>query len=308
MTKIKQETFQFMPALLCCPNEVKPSSVLNKATVMGFTFYPVTHDNVIEDIMEPIPIDIEAALIEILDVDDLSCDSHQNLEVLLYPSCQQSRSDSSSSSLQHSGSSASSKTEDDHLISSPTSSALNLEGHRFKPFHEEKWSLRYKELLEFHDEHRHAAVPHTYPKNPQLARWVKRSRRQFKLLQDGNPSTISVERLNMLNQIGFIWDFHDVNWREKLDTLLEFRRIHGHSKVPSNNKDKKLATWVKCQRRQHKLYRDGKASSMTPGRIAELEKASFEWEIRVHSPKKKNSPRCPSSSKPTNVCSVQLTP
>jgi Helicase associated domain len=53
--------------------------------------------------------------------------------------------------------------------------------NRFKPFHEEKWSLRYKELLAFHKKHGHAAVPHTYPANPQLARWVKRQRRQFKV-------------------------------------------------------------------------------------------------------------------------------
>jgi hypothetical protein len=46
--------------------------------------------------------------------------------------------------------------------------------HRFKPFHEEKWSIRYRELQIFHREHGHAAVPHTYPKNQQLARWIKR--------------------------------------------------------------------------------------------------------------------------------------
>lgn len=46
--------------------------------------------------------------------------------------------------------------------------------YRFKPFHEEKWSVRYRELQIFHRENGHAAVPHTYPKNQQLARWIKR--------------------------------------------------------------------------------------------------------------------------------------
>ena len=46
--------------------------------------------------------------------------------------------------------------------------------HRFKPFHEEKWNQRYKELVVFHTEHGHVAVPHTYPPNQQLARWIKR--------------------------------------------------------------------------------------------------------------------------------------
>lgn len=158
-------------------------------------------------------------------------------------------------------------------------------GHRFKPFHEEKWTCRYKELLIFHREHGHSAVPHTYPKNPQLARWVKRQRRQYKLLKDGRPSTMTADRLELLNSTGFVWDSHDVNWREKLDSLSVFRQEHGHCNVPSNYKDKKLATWVKCQRRQYKLYWDGKPSAMTPDRIAQLERSGFEWEIRAAAPK-----------------------
>jgi Helicase associated domain len=157
--------------------------------------------------------------------------------------------------------------------------------NRFKPFHEEKWSLRYKELLEFHKEHGHAAVPHTYPPNPQLARWVKRQRRQFKLRKENRQSTMTSERLDLLNNVGFIWDSHDVNWREKLDTLTQFKKEHCHCNVPSNYRDKKLATWVKCQRRQFKLYWDGKPSAMTPDRIMELEKVGFEWEIRSTVPR-----------------------
>lgn len=155
-----------------------------------------------------------------------------------------------------------------------------LDQHRFKPFHEEKWTVRYKELLDFHTRHGHAAVPHTYPSNPQLARWVKRQRRQFKLRQDNRQSTMTAERLELLSSISFIWDSHDVNWREKLDALGVFRGENGHCNVPSNYRDKKLATWVKCQRRQYKLYWDGKPSAMSPDRILVLEKAGFEWEIR----------------------------
>lgn len=157
--------------------------------------------------------------------------------------------------------------------------------NRFKPFHEEKWTLRYKELLVFHKEHAHSAVPHTYPKNPQLARWVKRQRRQYKLRKDNRASTMTSERLDLLNSVGFVWDSHDVNWREKLDGLEAFRIGHRHCNVPSNFTDKKLATWVKCQRRQYKLYWDGKPSAMSPERILELEKVGFEWEIRATAPR-----------------------
>ena len=161
--------------------------------------------------------------------------------------------------------------------------------NRFKPFHEEKWTLRYKELLSFHHLHGHAAVPHTYPANPQLARWVKRQRRQFKLRKDKRQSTMTTERLDLLSNVGFVWDSHDVNWREKLDGLEAYRREYGNCNVPSNFRDKKLATWVKCQRRQYKLYWDGKPSAMSPERILELEKVGFEWEIRSTVPRPPNS-------------------
>lgn len=163
----------------------------------------------------------------------------------------------------------------------------DTDGQRFKRFHEEKWSHRYKELLAFHREFGHSAVPHTYPRNPQLARWVKRQRRQYKLRRDSRPSTMTLERLQLLDNVGFVWDSHDVNWREKLTALDAFRRENGHCNVPSNYVDKKLATWVKCQRRQYKLYVDRKPSAMTEERIMELGKRGFEWEIRSSSSKLK---------------------
>lgn len=172
----------------------------------------------------------------------------------------------------------------EHSLSSSSvvysSSDSSSENQRFKPFHEEKWSHRYKELVEFHKKFGHSAVPHTYPMNPQLARWVKRQRRQYKLQKEGRPSTMTLERLELLATVGFIWDSHDLNWREKLEMLTAFRMSHGHCNVPSNYGDKKLATWVKCQRRQYKLYRDGKPSAMTVDRISALEHVGFEWEIR----------------------------
>lgn len=170
------------------------------------------------------------------------------------------------------------------------------DSQRFKRFHEEKWSHRYKELLAFHGDFGHSAVPHTFPQNPQLARWVKRQRRQYKLRRDGRPSTMTLDRLQLLDAVGFIWDSHDVNWREKLATLDKFRRLHGHCNVPSNYMDKKLATWVKCQRRQYKLHVDQKPSAMTDQRISELETRGFEWEIRSTSAKAKAGAQPPPPS------------
>jgi Helicase associated domain len=160
---------------------------------------------------------------------------------------------------------------------------------RFKPFHEEQWYQRFKELLQFHKDHGHSAVPHTYPPNPTLANWVKRQRRQYKLFrkeeeeensrQNTATPSVTTERINLLRSVGFVWDVHQVHWWDKLNLLRVYHRQHGHCNVPANDRNKKLASWVKCQRRQYKLYWEGKSSSMTPERILELEQVGFQWRM-----------------------------
>ena len=93
-------------------------------------------------------------------------------------------------------------------------------------------------------------VPHCYQKNIGLARWVKRQRYQYKLMIDGHQSTMTEERVKLLEDIGFIWDSHAATWEERLNELREYKRINGDCNVPSSyEKNPKLATWIKCQRR-----------------------------------------------------------
>jgi hypothetical protein len=263
------------------------ASTLRRATFLDFSFYPVKHA-IVDDVLAPICNDIERDLIGLPDTDDLSrCkDFRDDIFVAKDPeTCVSSTSWSILIQKKR-------EKEPTRLYAETTEPCSQEAGgehqQRFKPFHEEKWALRYKELLQFYGTHGHAAVPHTYPRNPQLARWVKRQRRQYKLLQESKTSTMTSERLQLLGDLGFIWDSHEVNWREKLESLRNFRQVNGHSNVPSNHWDNKLATWVKCQRRQHKLCNNGKQSAMTPERMTELEEAGFEWEIRTTSPRKKS--------------------
>ena len=121
--------------------------------------------------------------------------------------------------------------------------ATSAEG-RFKPFHEEKWDQKLTELIEFRAANGHTLVPHTYDPNPQLARWVKRQRRQYKLMQTGKTSTMTPERVAILEEAGFVWDSHEVSWREKVQELVQYREKHGDCLVPSSYRDNpQLATW-----------------------------------------------------------------
>lgn len=153
---------------------------------------------------------------------------------------------------------------------------------RFRPYQNELWELRFKDLLEYRREHGHCCVPHTYARNLSLARWVKRQRYQFKLRTQGKESTMTNRRVQALEKVGFIWDSQNATWEERLSELKLYRTIHGHCEVPTHyQQNKKLATWVKCQRRQYKLFRDGKQSTLAPGRIDELNQLNFSWEMRA---------------------------
>lgn len=164
---------------------------------------------------------------------------------------------------------------------------------RFKPFHEEKWNFHFGELLNFKKENGHCLVPHTFPSKPHLARWVKRQRRQYKLRQEGNKnSTMTVERIKILNDIGFVWDSHEVIWNERFTQLVAYKQRVGHCRVPSYCKEcPQLASWVKCQRRQYKLFwEEGKGSSMNMDRIKLLNSIGFIWEVHPGRKKKESDP------------------
>jgi len=141
------------------------------------------------------------------------------------------------------------------------------------------WTFRYKQLLLFYKDHGHTAVPYKYEKNQHLARWAKRQRMQYKYWVDGNPTKLTEEKIYLLEAVGFVWNLHEVNWRQKLAELVEFRKKYNHCNVPKSYKNQKLSVWVKCQRRQYNLFWDGRKSAMTPERIVALEKVGFEWGV-----------------------------
>eukprot|EP00980_Cylindrotheca_fusiformis_P025163 scaffold13207_cov143-Cylindrotheca_fusiformis.AAC.16 len=156
---------------------------------------------------------------------------------------------------------------------------------RFREYQAEIWSEKFEDLVEFRKYYGHCHVPHCYQRNAPLAQWVKRQRYQYKLKVDGKRSTLSDERVRLLNKIGFIWNSHDAVWEERWNELLLYKRIHGDCVVPSNyEKNPQLAVWVKRQRRQYKFYSEDKPTSMTKERIAKLEKLGFAWDCRKTKP------------------------
>eukprot|EP00549_Striatella_unipunctata_P002591 CAMPEP_0118703806 /NCGR_PEP_ID=MMETSP0800-20121206/18813_1 /TAXON_ID=210618 ORGANISM="Striatella unipunctata, Strain CCMP2910" /NCGR_SAMPLE_ID=MMETSP0800 /ASSEMBLY_ACC=CAM_ASM_000638 /LENGTH=116 /DNA_ID=CAMNT_0006605483 /DNA_START=195 /DNA_END=545 /DNA_ORIENTATION=+ len=90
------------------------------------------------------------------------------------------------------------------------------------------------------------------------------------------------ERVAILDSVGFVWDAHEVIWRTRVYQLSRYKQIHGNCRVPFNYaEDPQLATWVKCQRRQYRLFWQGKSTPITPERIKQLEQLGFDWGPRA---------------------------
>ena len=51
----------------------------------------------------------------------------------------------------------------------------------------------------------HCNVPEKYPKDLRLGHWVCNQKSQLRRLYNGEPTKITKERIDMLNEIGLAW-------------------------------------------------------------------------------------------------------
>ena len=155
------------------------------------------------------------------------------------------------------------------------------DGNTLRSSHVEQWSKRFSEMVAFQKEHGHCLVPLSWQPNPALAHWVKRQRYQNRIKKDGKHSTMTPERFKALEELGFTWDSHSAAWWERWQELANFKQRHGHPNVPKKfPENQQLAVWVKCQRRQYKLFTEGKSSNMTRERIDRLNSLGFVFKPR----------------------------
>ncbi|KAL3930438.1 MAG: hypothetical protein SGARI_004483, partial [Bacillariaceae sp.] len=166
-------------------------------------------------------------------------------------------------------------------------------GNRFRHYQADAWTSSLEQLIEFRRKHGHANVPHTSKEYPSLGRWVKRQRYQYKLMQEGKKeSTMTPERAQVLEQVGFTWDAHGSTWHRRFQELHAYYLLNGNTNVPSNYPaNPQLSTWVKFQRRQYKALQAGGTSrsgqhSLSPVRIRALEEVGFQWALRKSRPVK----------------------
>ena len=86
---------------------------------------------------------------------------------------------------------------------------------------------------------------------------MKRQQVQYTLYSkgDGTKSDLTEERVQLLNDLGFVWSRRTNTWNENFLRLVKWKETHGSCHIPDDTKDPELLAllrWVTDQRVHHK--------------------------------------------------------
>ena len=129
------------------------------------------------------------------------------------------------------------------------------------------WNEMFSALLKFKEKNGQCNVPRAWHENPDLSYWVSTQRENYR------KGLLSPDRIERLEQIGFIWDTIQNNWEDNYSALIEFKRETGHCDVPDKwPMNLKLSHWVGKQRS------DWKKNRLSADRIEKLNAIGFTWD------------------------------
>uniref|UniRef100_A0A7S4SG68 Helicase-associated domain-containing protein n=1 Tax=Ditylum brightwellii TaxID=49249 RepID=A0A7S4SG68_9STRA len=142
-----------------------------------------------------------------------------------------------------------------------------------------RWMTMYNELKKHKAKYGDCVVPRYFADNLRLASWVAEQRKQYRLRKINKPSNITVDRIRLLDELGFIWQAQSAAWNRHLNDLRSYKRENGDCLVPLNHaRYPQLGLWVKEQRRHRSLMIRGRHSHMTKERVQILESVGFCWD------------------------------
>jgi Helicase associated domain len=140
----------------------------------------------------------------------------------------------------------------------------------------EQWSTMCEKLRMFVKKNGHALVPILYPS---LGRWVDTQRGLYQLRLQGEHTSLTKERLDILNGLGMVWDAHEYVWEEHYEELLDFYYREGHVNVPQDYQGG-LGKWLCYQRMQFRSRQMGESNhTMTTERMVQLSALGMVWDI-----------------------------
>jgi hypothetical protein len=152
---------------------------------------------------------------------------------------------------------------------------------------------RLRDLQEYKNKYGTCHVPKRYAGNPTLGNWVNKSRQMYRKHQDGEKSSMTPERIEVLNQIGFMWlgtsggadglqlppmspqQNRDRIWEKNYQQLKEY--IDENGSLISLSGSTKLGVWAARQRREYQKLKLGEKANITQERVDKLNSIGFDW-------------------------------
>lgn len=133
-----------------------------------------------------------------------------------------------------------------------------------------KWQEMFDTIKEYKRFYGDCLVPRDFQHFPALGSWVEKQRVAYR------GSVLPMDRITLLNGIGFAWDISAVKkeeaWDVMLEKLIEYKAQHGNCNVPRHYKqDLSLGGWV-GRNRHH-----GRQGNITAERKEKLDALGFHW-------------------------------
>jgi hypothetical protein len=158
------------------------------------------------------------------------------------------------------------------------------------------WQTRFEELLNYKEANGHCNVPRGYKENPSLGEWVHMQRKLYRQ----KAKAMMGERAEKLEAAGFQWvtGAAKPSFEDRLNECRDFRREHGHLKVPapvkhinkedreaqySSKEERSFRQWAQRQRDEYRKFNEGFKSSLDKQRIRKLDELGFDWGEKEHS-------------------------
>ncbi|KAL3760753.1 hypothetical protein ACHAWU_003661 [Discostella pseudostelligera] len=109
--------------------------------------------------------------------------------------------------------------------------ARNANGNEPKP----SWTRHYNLLVRYKSRNGHC---NAHRNHPTLGHWIHNQRSQKRKLDNGERSSMSQKKVQLLELIGFEWGLSDEDvWQTRYDEIKAFKEKTGHCNVPTRSKD-----------------------------------------------------------------------
>ncbi len=157
---------------------------------------------------------------------------------------------------------------------------LDKIGMRWDSVVTQLWNRYYDACKDYYEQHGSLKMTakHVMPDGTNLGSWLARIR---KIRKNGSKSEfLTLERIQMLDELGMIWDVPNYTWERNYGAVLEYYRIHGDINIPANLEFKgiKLGLWFRSLR----LSYAGKYgyAPLTEDQIHRMDELGMRWEIK----------------------------